>query len=180
MSEPFRILILCDVQNVFYGAKSHTHNDGRRVDYRALREVVAEKAREHYQPKGTEVEVEAYAYVVQTPENENVAFFALLRKCEFYLKVRHCEPKKGRNTDGSVASMMQLDLLDMAAEFDVAVVISGSGIFGPAFSAIQHNWPEVKTMLAAFKSTVHHVYTGEGRLVDEVIILGDEVVRHGR
>lgn len=177
MGEPFRILILCDVQNVYYGAKNFTNDDStRRADYKAIREhLVSEAIRRHgHQP----VDVEAYAYVVQTPKYQNMQFFAFLRSCEYYLKVRHCDPKqdRGRNNDGSVGSMMQLDLLDMATEFHMVIVVSGSGIFGPAFHAIKNNWPDVITGVSAFRNTLHHVYTGDDSPVDEVILLDERVI----
>jgi uncharacterized LabA/DUF88 family protein len=180
-----RLLILVDVQNVFYGSRNYS--DGRRqVDYAYLIDEI-EGAVANWKGIPSEsifddIDTTIFGYVVQTPKYRGMSFFAFLKRMGYTLRVRHYPEDKSENEPwrGTVSSMMQMDFIEYASNYDVVVVVSGSGVFAPVFKAAQRNWPEVGRGIAAFDGTLHSSYSCKEGLVDLIINLGDEVLRLGQ
>lgn len=184
-----RILILVDVQNVFYGSKSFSGGKDQ-VDYAQLTLWLENEMRERSTleafPIGLahgvlspHVEFTKLGYVVQTPRYNGTRFFAFLRKIGYSLRVRsYDEAVDSDEWKGTVASMMQMDLLEHTPRHDVVVVVSGSGVFEPAFRAIRENWPDTYIYLCGFEDTIHEVYTKEEDIIDDILILGNDVMRN--
>ena len=184
-----RILILVDVQNVFYGSKSFSEGKDQ-VDYAQLTLWVEDEMRERrrlesYPIRMTPelskpyIEFTKLGYVVQTPRYNGTRFFAFLRKIGYSLRVRsYDETVDSDEWKGTVAAMMQMDLLEHTPRHDVVVVVSGSGVFEPAFRAIRENWPDTYIYLCGFEDTIHEVYTKEDDILDDILILGNDVMRN--
>lgn len=183
------VLILVDVQNVFYGSKSFSEGKDQ-VDYAKLTRWVENAVRESsgedipITPPGIpaltqEIEFTKLGYVVQTPRYNGTRFFAFLRKIGYSLRVRsYDEAVDSDEWKGTVAAMMQMDLLEHTPRHDVVVVVSGSGVFEPAFRAIRENWPDTYIYLCGFEDTIHEVYTKQDDLIDDLFILDEEVMRN--
>jgi len=180
-----RILILVDVQNVFYGSKSFSEGKDQ-VDYAQLTLWLEKQMRETRAPRAVEgsdedINFTKFGYVVQTPRYNGTRFFAFLRKIGYSLRVRsYDEAVDSDDWKGTVAAMMQMDLLEHTPRHDVVVVVSGSGVFEPAFRAIRENWPDTYIYLCGFEDTIHEVYTKEEDIIDDIFILGNDVMRNRR
>jgi hypothetical protein len=181
------------VQNVFYGSKNYTNGRGR-IDYEKLVTYVSEELIDYYNLPEDQffsdepyealvvdvpVETDVYGYVVRTPKYKGLDFFAFLKRIGYQLRVRpfNDEGNEDEPWKGTTCNMMQMDLLDMCSDYDVVVVVSGSGVFEPAFKAVKKNWPEVKCMIAAFENTLHDTYERKGDLLEHIIYLDEEVLR---
>jgi hypothetical protein len=173
-----KILVLVDVQNLYFGAKNLDPH--MSVDYNALKSVIYDKMYAYLNVNSeSSFTLDFYGYVVQTPSYQGLNFFAFLKSIGYKLKIKVCGFKDEEAEKGSVGVNIQLDAVDMAADYNAVVVASGSGIFNPAFAAIKRNWPNVKCVIAAFKNTLHGSYrVGEGSPVDEIFILEQDVMKH--
>jgi uncharacterized LabA/DUF88 family protein len=174
-----KLLILVDVQNVFYGSRNFTHGRGR-IDYTSLvneleQHITGLSLLDPDEP----VETTVHGYVVKTPKSRGQAFCDVLKRAGYTLRVRNFP--EGYDVDdewrGTVSSMMQMDFIEHASNYDAVVIVSGSGVFAPAFKAARDNWPGVQTYIAAFRNTMHKVYERRIELVDDLIYLGDAVLR---
>ena len=170
-----KVLIQVDVQNVFYGSRSFTENKGR-VDYKRLVAFLSDTAEDRL---GGPVEVTVMGYVVQTPRNDGTAFFEFLKRIGYRLRVTSFPGEilpKDEQWKGTVASMIQMDYVDFAADYDMVIIVSGSGVFEPVFKASKVNWPHVRRAIAAFDTTLHKSYVQQGNLVHAVIPLTNQVL----
>lgn len=73
---------------------------------------------------------------------------------------------------------MQLDLVEMGSSYSDVLVVSGSGVFVPAFRALKNMWPSIQCHIAAFPTTLHKAYMEERDrdIVDTVINLDERVI----
>jgi len=169
MSNTYPVLVMCDVQNVFYGGKNFSSRRGT-TNFGAIKEYLTDLIQQDYAEEGEIVDVEAWAYGIQTDQHDNIDLFADIREAGFFLVTEK----------DSVASKMQIEVLDKVPEFSAVVVISGSGIFQKVFKAVARNWPDIIRIIAAFDGTLHGVYRGgDDACVDEVIILDDRHITLG-
>lgn len=184
-----RLLIQVDVQNVYHGARSFT-NDLGKIDYDLLVQRITERVNEAYQPSDVNivagtivcrppVDTTVMGYVVNTPRNKGLSLFAFLRRIGYILRVKNYPEGIAEDAEwrGTVSSMMQMDFIEHASNYDVVVVVSGSGVFAPAFKAAKRNWPDVKCVIAAFKSTMHQTYERNTKLADKLLYLDDDVLK---
>jgi uncharacterized LabA/DUF88 family protein len=177
MKSLYKVLVLVDVQNLYYGAKNLSSD--KTIDYKLLMDFLKEKVSNliiH-----DLFEIDFYGYVVQTPSYQGLNFFAFLRSIGYKLKVKVCGLKEEESERGSVGANIQLDAVDKASEYDAIIIASGSGILEPAFRAIKHNWPKTLCCISAFKNTLHKIYqskkTLERSVVDYVFILDETVLK---
>jgi uncharacterized LabA/DUF88 family protein len=174
-----RLLIQVDVQNVFYGSRNFSHETGR-IDYSLLvDEIERHVADLSLLDVEDDLDTTVFGYVVKTPKYQGQAFFEFLKRTGYTLRVRNFPEGYDEDDEwkGTVSSMMQMDFISHASNFDAVVIVSGSGVFAPAFKAAQRNWPGVQRFIAAFENTMHGVYERRIELVDDLIYLGDSVLR---
>ncbi len=121
-------------------------------------------------------------YVVRTPKYRGTALFAFLRKIGYSLCVRYFpdDHKEEDEWKGTVSNIMQMDLIQECANYDAVVVVSGNGVFEPAFKAMENNWGHVHRVICAFKETLHETYTRRDDLVDHVVYLDARVLRSSK
>lgn len=174
------VLMLVDVQNVYYGSKNYSKGTNQ-VDYEKLPAWLEREVRFKFNLPfniPTDLHFTRFGYVVQTPRYNGMRFFAFLRKVGYNLRVKsYDETVDAEDWKGTVASMMQMDLLEHAPSYDAVIVVSGSGVFEPAFRAVRKNWPYVRMYLAAWENTLHEEYIKSGDIVDDIFMLTDEVMR---
>lgn len=184
-----KALILVDVQNVFYGSKNYTSGNGR-VDYEKLITYIKNELIAYYNLSDEdfqagdlsdegEIDADIFGYVVRTPKYRGLDFFAFLTRIGYTLRVRpyNDEGNEDEPWKGTTCNMMQMDLLERCADYDVVVVVSGSGVFEPAFKAIKKNWPKVTRMISAFENTLHATYERREDLIHHILYLNEEVLR---
>jgi hypothetical protein len=184
-----KLLVLVDVQNVYHGARSYT-NDLGKIDYDLLvRRIVARIQEDpgfHWLdldgvpiPIAPCVDTTVFGYVVNTPRNKGLSLFAFLKRIGYILRVKNYPEGIAEDAEwrGTVSAMMQMDFIEHAASYDAVVVVSGSGVFAPAFKAAKRNWPRVKCIIAAFKTTMHGTYERNTKLADKLMYLDDDVLK---
>jgi uncharacterized LabA/DUF88 family protein len=183
-----KALILVDVQNVFYGSKNFSEGKGR-IDYEKLISYVTNRLIAFYNlQEDLDKEADAFTigvdsdifgYVVRTPKYQGLNFFAFLNRIGYTLRVRpfNEEGKEDEPWKGTTCNMMQMDMLAQCSNYDAVVVVSGAGVFEPAFKAVRNNWPNVTCMIAAFNNTLHDTYERKEGLVDHIIYLDERVLR---
>jgi len=187
---PEEVLVLVDVQNVYFGSKSFSNNR-QQIDYEKLLAVIKEEMLKYFDSCGVESKIietppatanfDVRGYVVRTPKYRGTALFAFLRKVGYSLCVRYFpdDYKEDDEWHGTVSNLMQMDLIQECGNYDAVVVVSGNGIFEPAFKAMEKNWEYVHRVICAFEDTLHETYTRRDDLVDHIIYLDERVLRDG-
>jgi uncharacterized LabA/DUF88 family protein len=180
-----RVLVLVDIQNVFYGSKNYTKNSSQ-VDYAKLIHVIEQEVHDLIVARYPEAVKQfispiltVYGYVVQSPKYNGIKLFALLRKLGYILRFKIFPDGLDPNAHwkGSVGALMQMDYIDWCANYDTVVVVSGSGVFEPVFKASAKNWPNVHRVICAFDNTLHKTYAERDDLADSIIYLDERVLR---
>jgi uncharacterized LabA/DUF88 family protein len=147
------VAVFVDVANIFYAAKAA----GVDIDYVTLLKS-ATAGRDF---------VRAYAYTGLDPENENQRQFHSFLARNGYKVVSKDIRKYG---DGRIKANLDIelvvDLMRLARNLDIAVVVSGDGDFAPAIRAVQQMGVRVE------------VISFRGNTSSDLIEVADAVHRH--
>jgi uncharacterized LabA/DUF88 family protein len=111
-----RVGIFVDVQNMFYAAK-HLYNS--KLNFGRLLEYIARDRRI----------VRAISYVVQTPDNDQSNFLAMLRSNGYEIRSKELKLRPDGSAKGDWDMGLALDALAMSERLDVVAIISGDGDF---------------------------------------------------
>lgn len=111
-----RVGVFVDVQNMFYAAK---HLYGSKLNFGKLLEHIARGRRM----------VRAISYVVQTPENDQSNFLAMLRSNGYEVRSKDLKMRPDGSAKGDWDMGLALDALAMSERLDVVAIISGDGDF---------------------------------------------------
>lgn len=124
--ENHRIGVFVDMQNLYHSAKNLY---GARINFAELLKLAVQ---------GRQV-VRALVYVVKTDTEEERGFFDALEKSGLELKVKDIQVFAGgaKKADWDVG--MAVDVISMAKQLDVAVLVTGDGDFIPLVDYLQHN-----------------------------------------
>ncbi len=147
------LLMMLDVQSVFYGAQNLLGGQPR-PRYGKLKYQLLELIELHAGPVDP---VDAEAYVVQGDKVTGLDLFAMLSR---NYRIDYTQLEAG--SSGSVTTKMQLNSVATAGKYGSLIVVSGSGVFERAFKALKRNYPDIDLYLAAFANTMHKVYLPEG------------------
>ena len=177
-----RVLTLVDAQNLYYGACSYfkqkedddqdikiKYEDFDSIMTAYMEEVVPELEDE-------EIEFDKYIYLLQSRANKGVNFFSYLRKAGFHLRIQTVDSRSEDRERGSIPSMIQLDMLEHAPDYDAVLLVSGSGVFQPVFHSLSETWPDIELFLAAFPNTLHSVYLNNDDI--SIVSLGSEIIKN--
>lgn len=121
-----RVGVFVDMQNLYHSAK-HLHN--ARINFAELLKLaVADRQI-----------VRALVYVVKSGETEEQPFFEALEKSGLELKMKDLQVFAGgaKKADWDVG--MAVDVISMAKQLDVAVLVTGDGDFVPLVEYLRHN-----------------------------------------
>ncbi len=122
-----RVGIFVDMQNLYHSAKN-LYN--ARVNFGELMKLAAQDRQV----------VRALVYVVKGGESaEEQSFFDALEKAGFELKMKDLQVFAGgaKKADWDVG--MAVDVIAMAKQLDVVVLVTGDGDFVPLVDYLQHN-----------------------------------------
>lgn len=122
-----RVGVFVDVQNLYHSAKNLHHS---RVNFGELfKAAVADRQL-----------VRALAYVVKGGESpEEQAFFDALEKSGLELKMKDLQVFAGGQKKADWDVGMAVDVISMAKQLDVVVLVTGDGDFIPLVEYLQHN-----------------------------------------
>ena len=111
-----RVALFVDVQNVFYTVRE---SHGCHFDYRVFWERVTQ---------GRKV-VRAIAYAIDRQDPQQIRFQQILESIGFEIKLKPFIQRRDGSAKGDWDVGITLDMIDLAAEVDVAVLASGDGDF---------------------------------------------------
>lgn len=111
-----RVGVFVDVQNMFYAAK-HLYNS--KLNFARLLEYIARERRL----------VRAISYVVQTPDNDQSNFLAMLRSNGYEIRSKDLKLRPDGSAKGDWDMGLALDALAMSERLDVVAIVSGDGDF---------------------------------------------------
>lgn len=127
-----RVGVYIDVQNVFYGARQLQG----KLDFDALMEAALRGRRR----------IAAQAYVVESKDNDQSAFIALLEHRAIEVRRKALQVRADGSAKGDWDMDIALDILDAAPDLDVVVLVSGDGDFTPLVRRVQEIGPRVEVM----------------------------------
>jgi len=119
-----RVAVFVDVQNVYYTVKQ---SHGCHFDYRAFWAQVT---------SGREV-VRAFAYAIDRGDPKQIQFQQILHGIGFEVKLKPFIQRSDGSAKGDWDVGITIDMLEFAAEIDVAVLASGDGDFDLVVSKLR-------------------------------------------
>jgi uncharacterized LabA/DUF88 family protein len=121
-----RVGVFVDMQNVYHSAKNLY---GSRVNFNELLKLATQDRQI----------VRALVYVVKSDTDEERSFFDALEKSGLELKVKDLQIFAGgaKKADWDVG--IAVDVISMAKQLDVVVLVTGDGDFVPLVDYLQHN-----------------------------------------
>lgn len=111
-----RVAVFVDVQNMFYAAK-HLYNS--KLNFGRLLEYIARDRNV----------VRAISYVVQTPDNDQSNFLAMLRSNGYEIRSKELKMRPDGSAKGDWDMGLALDALAMSDRLDTVAIVSGDGDF---------------------------------------------------
>lgn len=174
------ILLLVDVQNLFYSVRDNFGSEAR-VDFKKLIEIARNNRNE-------EVVAEAFIAQYGQLESKDKSVISALRAVGYKVHVKNVKMRRGKYVRTDLDSDMVLTAMDAisvepgAARFDIVVIASGDSDFVPLYTALQKRG--VRTEVLGFQDALsmelqHHV--DEIRLLGRSILFdAEEVQRHAR
>jgi uncharacterized LabA/DUF88 family protein len=127
-----RVGVFIDVQNVFYGARRLQG----KLDFDALMEAALRGRRR----------IAAQAYVVETKDNDQSAFIAVLEHRAIEVRRKALQVRADGSAKGDWDMEIALDILDAAPDLDVVVLVSGDGDFTSLVRRVQAIGPRVEVL----------------------------------
>ena len=119
-----RVAVFVDVQNVYYTVKQIY---GCHFDYRAFWDQVT---------AGREV-VRAFAYAIDRKDQKQIQFQQILGSIGFEVKLKPFIQRSDGSAKGDWDVGITLDMIELANEIDVAVLVSGDGDFDLAVKKLR-------------------------------------------
>jgi uncharacterized LabA/DUF88 family protein len=119
-----RVAVFVDVQNVYYTVKQIY---GCHFDYRAFWDQVT---------AGREV-VRAFAYAIDRKDQKQIQFQQILESIGFEVKLKPFIQRSDGSAKGDWDVGITLDMIELANEVDVAVLVSGDGDFDLAVKKLR-------------------------------------------
>jgi len=162
------VAVFVDVANIFYAAKAA----GADIDYVTLLKTAI---------AGRDF-VRAYAYTGLDPENENQRQFHSFLARNGYKVVSKDIRKYG---DGRIKANLDIelvvDLMRMARNLDIAVVVSGDGDFAPAIRAVQQMGVRVEVISFRGNTSSDLIDVADGFIdIAQIARVDKDSVRSGR
>ena len=119
-----RVAVFVDVQNVYYTVKQIY---GCHFDYRAFWDQVT---------TGREI-VRAFAYAIDRKDQKQIQFQQILESIGFEVKLKPFIQRSDGSAKGDWDVGITLDMIELANEVDVAVLVSGDGDFDLAVKKLR-------------------------------------------
>jgi len=162
-----KVFVAIDVQNLWYGARESFGNS-HRVDFKSLRETII-------QSLPNDVDIEAIAYTVISPEHDNSKFIRMLELMGYIVKSRYMMYDKIRDipihTDWDVGITVDAMHRHGNDEFDTFVLVSGDGDYTYLCEHLMGDEKEV--LLFSFSDSTSSILR---KTVDKAYVLDDRVV----
>ena len=147
-----RVAVFVDVQNVFYTVKE---SHGCHFDYKAFwDQVTAER----------EV-VGAFAYAIDRGDRKQIRFQQILESIGFEVKLKPFIQRSDGSVKGDWDVGITLDMIELAKEIDVAVLVSGDGDFELVIRKLRDTYGVEVEVYGARKLTAEKLIEAATRFV---------------
>lgn len=161
------ILLLVDVQNLFYSVRDN-FGTSARVDFGKLVDTAKANRDEDIRP---------IAYIAQYTETDgDKSIIGALRTIGYEVKIKQVKKHKGTFSKTDLDSEMILDAMDFATKDDVSTVVvaSGDADFVPLYSKLRERnlRVEVLSFQDSLSGSLQHV-------VDEIRLLSRSILFDG-
>ncbi|MEA2062720.1 MAG: NYN domain-containing protein, partial [Gemmatimonadota bacterium] len=130
-NEQIRVGVFVDVQNMFYAAKKL---DGARLNYAVMLDAIL---------KGRRL-IKAVAYIVESSDVDQSGFISVLEKKGYLVRRKELKSFMDGTAKGDWDMGMAIDMIEMAEQLDVIVLVSGDGDFVSLVRLIQKTGPRVE------------------------------------
>lgn len=128
-----RIVVLIDVQNLYYSAKNLYQ---ARVNFGEILKLAV----------GQRNLIRAFAYVVRTKTGEEKAFFGALSKLGIETRVRDLQEFYGGLKKANWDVGIVIDAIRTATSVDVIILVSGDGDFVPLVEYLKNQGKRVEVI----------------------------------
>ena len=129
--DQMRVGVFVDVQNMFYAAKKL---DGARIDYEAMLDTIVSGRRL----------IKAAAYIVESSEIDQSGFISVLEKKGYQVRRKELKSFGDGTAKGDWDMGMAIDMIEIADQLDVVVLVSGDGDFVSLVRLIKKVGPRVE------------------------------------
>jgi uncharacterized LabA/DUF88 family protein len=129
--EQIRVGVFVDVQNMFYAAKKL---DGARLNYEVMLDTILAGRRL----------IKAVAYIVEASEIDQSGFISVLEKKGYQVRRKGLKSFGDGTAKGDWDMGMAIDMIEIAGQLDVVVLVSGDGDFVSLVSLIKKTGPRVE------------------------------------
>lgn len=131
-----RVGVFIDVQNLYYSAKNLFQ---AKVDFsKVLKEAV-----------GPRKLIRAFAYVIQAQLPEEKKFFTALDSQGFEVKMKDLQVFVTGDKKGDWDVGLTIDMIKVAPQLDVIVLVTGDGDYVPAIEYLQYHGTQVEVIAFA-------------------------------
>jgi len=138
-----RVVVLVDVQNLYYSAKNLYH---ARVNYKNLLQLVLHKR----------LLVRAIAYVIKADTNDKEnEFFDAVNEAGFEVKEKLLQTFYGGAKKGDWDLGIAMDAIRLGHKVDSIILVSGDGDFKPVVNYLQQSLGCLVEVVA-FRKTANH------------------------
>ncbi len=127
-----RVGVFIDVQNMYYAARQLKG----KLDFDALLEAAVRDRRL----------IQATAYVVESKDTDQSAFFARLQQRAITVKKKTLKVRADGSMKGDWDMEMALDMLEAAPNLDVLALVSGDGDFTSLVKRVKSMGPRVEVL----------------------------------
>jgi uncharacterized LabA/DUF88 family protein len=131
-SDPERVGVFIDVQNMYYGARQLKG----KLDFDALQQAAVRERRL----------IQAVAYVVESKEIDQSGFIKLLEQRAIEVRRKTLQVRADGSMKGDWDMELALDILDAANSLDVVVLVSGDGDFTSLVKRVKSMGPRVEVI----------------------------------
>ncbi|MFC1614929.1 NYN domain-containing protein, partial [Gemmatimonadota bacterium] len=128
--EQMRVGVFVDVQNMFYAAKKL---DGARLNYEVMLDTILAGRRL----------IKAVAYIVEARIDQS-GFISVLEKKGYQVRRKGLKSFGDGTAKGDWDMGMAIDMIEIAGQLDVVVLVSGDGDFVSLVSLIKKTGPRVE------------------------------------
>ena len=128
--EEHRVGVFVDVQNMYYAARQFQ----ARLNFEKLLQATVGKRRL----------IKAIAYVVRSREIDQSTFVTMLQQRNFEVKQKELRVRADGSTKGDWDMEMAIDIIRLAEQLDVVVLVSGDGDFVALVNLIKNKGPKVE------------------------------------
>ena len=163
MKLPLKYAIFADVQNIYYTTREAYH---RQFNYHKFWQQISEKGNI----------VTANAYAIDRGDSQQLKFQSALKHIGFTIKLKSFIQRSDGSAKGDWDVGITIDVLEIAKEVDVVVLLSGDGDFDMLLEKIKLDYDVSTQVYGVPKLTAQSLIdsASEYHCIDENLLLSSK------